>query len=71
MRGTADAFYRGRSDVVLLTIDRSRVRAEIKEEPPPGGSDRFPHIYGPLNLDAVEAVEPLAMRIDGTLALDR
>lgn len=70
VRGVADAFYRGRSDVVLLTIDRSLVRAEIREEAPPGGADRFPHIYGPLNLDAVAAVEPIAMRVDGTLALD-
>ena len=70
VRGVADAFYRGRSDVVLLTIDRGRVHAEIREEAPPGGTDRFPHIYGPLNLDAVAAVEPIAARVDGSLALD-
>ena len=70
VRGVADAYYRDRSDVVLLSIDPSRVRAEIREETPPGSDELFPHIYGPLNLDAVEAVEPLAARIDGTLAFD-
>lgn len=70
VRGVADAYYRGRSDVVLLTIDPGRVRAPIREEMPPGVADAFPHIYGPLNLDAVVAVEPLAARADGTLAFD-
>ena len=70
VRGVADAFYRGRSDVVLLSIVPSRVRAPIREEAPPGSDELFPHIYGPLNLDAVDAVEPLAARIDGSLSID-
>ena len=68
VRSVADTFYRGRSDVLLLSIDPSRVRAPIREEAPPGGDDLFPHIYGPLNVDAVDAVEPLAARVDGTLS---
>ena len=69
VRGVADAFYRDRTDVVLLTIDRSKVRAQVREDHVALANDAFPHIYGPLDVDAVVAVEPLARRPDGTLAL--
>lgn len=51
--GVADAFYKGREGLVLLDVDPAKVKPEIKYE---GG---FPHVYGPLNLDAVTAVRPL------------
>jgi uncharacterized protein (DUF952 family) len=69
VRGTADAFYRGRDDVVLLTIDPSRLTSEIRVEVPSDRSDGFPHIYGPVDLDAVVATTPLALGPDGTLEL--
>jgi uncharacterized protein (DUF952 family) len=40
-------------------IDSQRVNAEIREEGA-GGDERFPHIYGPLNLDAVVEARPVA-----------
>jgi uncharacterized protein (DUF952 family) len=49
----ANVRFRGREDLVLLWIDPARVRAEIKYEKALDGSDEFPHIYGPLNTDAV------------------
>lgn len=55
----ADLVYRGR-DVVLLTIDRSKLAAEVRVENLEGGASLFPHIYGPLPLDAVVAVAPYA-----------
>ncbi|MEY2470756.1 MAG: hypothetical protein QOK28_85 [Actinomycetota bacterium] len=39
-------------DLVLLTIDPALVGPPIKVE------DEFPHIYGPLTVDAVIAVTP-------------
>ena len=51
---------------VVLTIDPLRVQAEIRYEPgddPPGVTsppgELFPHIYGPLNVDAVVEVRGL------------
>ena len=51
---------------VVLTIDPLKVQAEVRYEPgadPPGVTsppdELFPHIYGPLNGEAVVAVNPL------------
>ena len=49
----ANAIFRGQRDLVLLYIDANAVSAEIKYEAPPGSREAFPHIYGPLNTDAV------------------
>lgn len=66
----ANNFYRGQQGLVLLVIDPSRLEAELKWEPPAEpaptearAGDLFPHVYGPLNLDAVVKVlkfKPLA-----------
>ena len=53
----AKGLFAGASGMVLLTIDPAPVRAEIRYENLDGGNEAFPHIYGPLNLDAVVAVE--------------
>ena len=59
----ANAFYRGRNDLVLLMIDESKLKPELKWEAPAGPpapgiseSDSFPHIFGPINLTAVASV---------------
>ncbi|GMV32824.1 MAG: DUF952 domain-containing protein [Chloroflexi bacterium] len=59
----ANAFYKGRKDLVLLVVDESKLAAELKWEAPAGPpaenisqSDLFPHLYGPLNLTAVASV---------------
>lgn len=64
----ANFLFKGRSDLVLLLIKESRVTAEIKEEDG-GDGEFFPHIYGPLNLDAVIAVVDFPSQDDGTFIL--
>jgi glutathione S-transferase len=54
----ADAFYRDAGDLVLLVIDTERVGPDIRYERVPGQPDPYPHIYGPLNLDAVAETRP-------------
>jgi len=51
----ANAYYAGQPDLVLLHIDTKRLAAELRWEAAEG--EEFPHIYGPLNLDAVDSVE--------------
>jgi len=65
--GVANAFYRDvPGDLVLLVIDPDLVRAPIRYEDVPGAEDPFPHIYGPLNPDAVVAARPFGPSADGT-----
>ncbi len=53
----ANRFYRGVPDLVLLWIDPAQVIAEIRWEAADG--EVYPHVYGVLNTDAVEAVSEL------------
>ncbi len=63
----ADRYYRDRGDVVLLTIDPSLVPDEIRVENLGGGEERYPHIYGPLPLEAVVDVTALRSDDEGRL----
>lgn len=68
---TANRFYRGApGDLVLLVIDAGLLRAEVRYEDVPGADLPFPHIYGPLNVDAVIAARPFAPRPDGTFEFE-
>ena len=51
---TANKFFKNQTGLVLLFIDESKVKAEIKYES--ADNDLFPHIYGELNLGAVYQV---------------
>lgn len=67
--GPANELYRGRSDLVLLCIAPDAVQAEIVYEDSYGKGEAFPHIYGPLNLDAVIQVVKFSPNPDGTFSL--
>jgi uncharacterized protein (DUF952 family) len=64
---TANRLYRGRRDLILLRIDPRKVAPEIRYDPAANG-ELFPHIYGPLNLDAVVEIIPFPPGADGTFA---
>jgi len=58
---TANRLFRGRADLVLLCIDPARVAPEVRFEAPtdpadPRAHELFPHVYGPIKLDAVTQV---------------
>ena len=50
---TLAAFYTDTDDVVLLAIDPERLTAPVKHEAPAPGAEEFPHIYGPVPVNAV------------------
>jgi len=53
-----ERYFAGRNDVVLLRIDRSRLRSPVRyEQSEPG--EHYPHLYGPLDLRAVVESRPL------------
>jgi uroporphyrinogen-III synthase/uncharacterized protein (DUF952 family) len=63
--GVANAMFRGVGGLVLLEIDTARLRAPVRVEAAEPGAPAFPHLYGPLNWDAVVAVRPFAEEPEG------
>jgi release factor glutamine methyltransferase len=59
----ANRFYQGVPDLVILWLDPARLNAQIRWEPADG--DVFPHVYGPINLEAVFSVTELCCDEDG------
>jgi glutathione S-transferase len=57
---TAERHYAGRSDVLVLKIDTTKVAHLLRVEDLTGTGETFPHLYGPLPLDAVVGVSELA-----------
>ncbi|MEO3744578.1 DUF952 domain-containing protein [Plantactinospora sp. B5E13] len=66
--GVAEAFYADAGPLLLLGIDPTRLSAPVRDDEVAPGVV-FPHIYGPINLDAVVAVTPLVRGADGTYTL--
>ncbi len=64
----ANAVYHGQRGLVLLTINPSKVRSEIRFEKSEG-RELYPHIYGPLNVDAVVKVRSFEPNRDGKFIL--
>ena len=75
----AEKFYKGQAGLILLAIDPTRLSSGLKWEAPfdgapPSGvsaSETFPHIYGPINLDAVVQVLDLESSVDGKFILPK
>jgi uncharacterized protein (DUF952 family) len=69
MLKVANHFYTNvPGDFGLLVIETDRLTSELKwESPTPGDTlaPLFPHIYGPINRDAVVAVRTMQRNADG------
>ncbi len=75
--GVANKVFPGQTGLVLLVVDTDRLTSRLKWEAPvhlvnvemPPTDDRFPHLYGPLNLDAVVRVVDFPPRENGLFDL--
>ena len=64
MAKVANAIYKDDPrEFLVLYIDKTRVTSPIKYEDP---DKIYPHIYGPLNADAIVDRRPALRRPDGT-----
>ena len=61
---TADKHFVGQGDLLLVAVDADALGSALRYEPSRGGA-LFPHLYAPLNLDAVRWVKPLPLGPDG------
>jgi uncharacterized protein (DUF952 family) len=65
----ANRIFSGRSDLVLLEIDRTKLTCEVIDENLEGGAQMFPHIYGRLAVDAVVRIHRFPCGDDGRFEL--
>jgi uncharacterized protein (DUF952 family) len=63
-RRTAELYFAGQDDLVLVAADGTSLGAALKYEPSRDG-DLFPHLHGSLPLTAVLTVRPLPLGADG------
>ena len=61
---TAAKWFAGRSDLMLAAVDADALGSALRWEPSRGGA-LFPHLYGPLPLDAVVWTRPLPLGEEG------
>ena len=66
----ANMLFSGQHGLILLVIDSLRLASELRWEPGVDlASERFPHIYGPINLEAVVDVLAFEPQADGSFVL--
>ncbi len=59
LEGVLTRYYADQKDLLLLHINEDKLIAQLKYELAPSVNEMFPHIFGAINLDAVEKVEPI------------
>jgi uncharacterized protein (DUF952 family) len=76
--GVLERFFAGRTELVLLVVDPTRLSAPLRYEPPApvagwhaptaASDDLFPHLYGPLDTHAVVDVRAVSPEDGGPSA---
>ena len=70
----ANNFYKGHKSLLILRVDSSKLLGELKIEPPleaPFSGILYPHLYGDMNLDAVEGEVELPCLDNGEFELPK
>jgi uncharacterized protein (DUF952 family) len=52
----ANRHFAGRTGLVLLEIDRRKLACKVVDENLDGGTELYPHVYGPLPMAAVVGI---------------
>ena len=73
---TANIFFEAQKGLVLLCMDEAKLTARLRYEAPTGGGahdpsvgNLFPHVYGPIDLDAVMKIVDFPPNEDGSCCL--
>lgn len=56
LAGVKERYFKGKVGLVLLSLDESKLRAELKYEISTN-DEKFPHLYGAINRDAIIDVQ--------------
>jgi uncharacterized protein (DUF952 family) len=53
VEGVLERYFKGQNDLVRLTIDTDKLTVPWQFDLAPSINEEFPHVYGPINTDAV------------------
>lgn len=59
LEGVLERYYAQTPHLYVLHIDESRLTSPLKWEPSAAIHELFPHIYGVINLEAVQTIDAL------------
>jgi uncharacterized protein (DUF952 family) len=65
----ANLMFKGKTGILLLKIDPTKLKAKTIYESPRGTDEKFPHIYGTINKDAVVKISELACSENGEFSI--
>ncbi len=54
--GVLERYFTGKTDLVKLVIDTDKLTSKFVFDWSPSTADTFPHVYGPINIEAVTGV---------------
>ncbi|MEV6241716.1 DUF952 domain-containing protein [Lentzea sp. NPDC051838] len=66
---TASKFFHGQSGLLLLVVDPKLVEVPVRWEAVPDSPLWFPHVYGPIPVEAVVEVHEFPCEQDGSFVL--
>lgn len=69
LQGTLAKYYADADDLLLVAVSAAALGSALKYEPSRDG-ELFPHLYAPLNYDAVSWVRPIGRDFDGKFVFD-
>ncbi|MBA4383353.1 MAG: DUF952 domain-containing protein [Anaerolinea sp.] len=69
--GVGERYYAGQTGLLILGINPDKLTSRLVFENLIGGEELFPHIYGPLNLEAVESTADFGVKTDGSFEFPR
>lgn len=65
VKATAERYFRGQDDLLLVAADAACLGEALKWEPSRGGA-LFPHLYGTLPMSAIVWTKALPLEPDGS-----
>lgn len=65
----ANQRFSGRHDLVLLVLDAQRIPSPLVIEDSYGSGTEFPHVYGPIPVDAIIRIVEFPPNADGSFEL--
>ena len=65
----ANRYFKGERDLLLIVIDLASLEAPVKKEEAGDNGEKFPHVYGAINIDAVIDKIKLEPDEDGTFEI--